>query len=134
MEGMTSWDDVRPHFERAAVAHLATLQPDGSPYSVPVWVGVEGDRLAVFMEEDSKKDAALQRDPRLALSITDPAEPLRMAEVRGRAATRLTGPAAQEIVDRIAVKYTGAPYDVREGMTAFLIEPARMTAHDYSGD
>jgi PPOX class probable F420-dependent enzyme len=131
---MTSWNDVRPYFDRAAVCHLATLQPDGAPYSVPVWVGVEGDHLAVFMEEGSRKDANLQRDPRVALSITDPAEPLSMAEVRGRAISRLTGPPAQEIVDRIAVKYTGERYFQRDGMTAFLVEPERMSARDYSAD
>lgn len=129
---MTSWSDVRPAFERAAVCHLATLLPDGAPHSVPVWVGVEGDRLAVFMQEGSRKDANIQRDPRVALSITNPREPLEMAEVRGRATERLTGAAAQEIVDRIAVKYTGAPYELRSGMTVFLVTPERQSAHDYS--
>lgn len=131
---MTSFDDVRPHFERAAVCHLATLMPDGAPYSVPVWVGVEGDRLAVFMEEDSRKDVNLQRDPRVALSITRPDEPLDMAEVRGSATERLTGAAAQEIVDRIAVKYTGKEYFRRSGHTVFLVTPEKMSAHDYSED
>ena len=131
---MTSWSDVKPHFERPAECHLATLLPDGAPYSVPVWVGVEGDRLAVFMDEDSRKDANLQRDPRVALSITDPDEPLDMAEVRGRVVQRLTGTDAQEIVDRIAVKYTGEPYFQRDGMTAYLVEPERMSARDYSAD
>jgi PPOX class probable F420-dependent enzyme len=131
---MTSWSDVHPHFERAAVCHLATLMSDGSPYSVPVWVGVEGEKLAVFMEEGSRKDANLQRDPRVALSITHPDEPLDMAEVRGSAAERLTGAEAQEIVDRIAVKYTGKEYFQRDGHTVFLVTPEKMSAHDYSGD
>ena len=34
----------RPNF-----AHLATLMADGSPHSVPVWVGREGDRLLVWL-------------------------------------------------------------------------------------
>ncbi len=131
---MSSWNDVRAYFDRDAVCHLATLQPDGSPYSVPVWVGVEGERLAVFMEEDSRKDENLRRDPRVALSITNPEQPLDMAEVRGRADVRLTGAEAQEIVDRIAVKYTGEPYVRREGMTAFLVTPERMSAKDYTAD
>ncbi len=36
----------RPNF-----AHLATLMADGSPHSVPVWVGREGDRLLVCTSE-----------------------------------------------------------------------------------
>jgi len=131
---VSDWNDVRPYFERPAVAHLATLMPDGAPYSVPVWVGVEGDGLAVFVEEGSRKDVNLERDPRVAVSITDPDEPLSMAEMRGRVVRRLTGAEAQEIVDRIAVKYTGKPYVQRDGMTAFLLEPTSHSANDYSAD
>lgn len=131
---MSDWNDVRPHFERVTVAHIATLLPDGGPHSVPVWVGVEGDELAIFMEEGSRKDLNLQRDPRIALSITDPDQPLSMAEVRGRVTRRLTGAAAQEIVDRIARKYTGSPYVQRDGMTAFLIRPEKHRARDYSAE
>lgn len=129
---MSDWNDVRPYFDRPVVAHIATLLPDGAPHSVPVWVGVEGEELAVFMEEGSRKDRNLQRDPRIALSVTDPEEPLSMAEVRGRVARRLTGEAAQELVDRIALKYTGEPYDIRSGMAAFLIRPERFRARDYT--
>ena len=53
---------------------------------------------------------------------------------RGRVERRLTGPEAQEIVDRIAVTYTGEPYVQRDGMAAFLVRPERMSAHDYSAD
>ena len=28
-------------------AHLATLMPEGSPQSVPVWVGREGEHLVI---------------------------------------------------------------------------------------
>jgi PPOX class probable F420-dependent enzyme len=129
---MSSWESVRPYFERAAVVHVATLLPDGAPHSVPVWVGVEGDRLAFFMEEDSLKDRNLRRDPRVALSVTRPDQPLDMATVRGRAVERLTGDAAMEVVDRIAQAYTGGPYDIRSGMTVFLIEADRHWANDYS--
>jgi PPOX class probable F420-dependent enzyme len=128
----TSWESVRRYFDRGALAHLSTLLPDGSPHSVPVWVGVEEERLAVFMETDSRKDRNLQRDPRLALSTVNPEEPLDMATVRGRAVTRITGDEAMPIVDRIARLYTGADYDVRSGMTAYLIEPERSWANDYT--
>ena len=129
-----NWPDVRPYFERAAVAHIATLLADGSPHSVPVWVGVEGDRLAVFMETDSLKDKNLRRDPRVAISITNPAEPLDMATVRGRAVERVEADAAMRIVDRIAEAYTGGPYDIRSGMVAFLIEIDRSWANDYTAE
>jgi len=38
--------EVRRLLEGTAVAHLATVLPDGSPHCVPVFVGTEGDRIA----------------------------------------------------------------------------------------
>ena len=130
----TGWNDARPYFERPAVVHVATIRPDGAPHSVPVWIGLEGDLLALFMEEGSAKDEHLSRDPRIALSVTNPDQPLDRAIVRGRAVRRLDGPEAQVIVDRIAEKYTGGPYDVRSGLVVLLIEPETASAHDYSAD
>lgn len=129
---MTPWESVRPYFERGAVVHLATLLPDGAPHSVPVWVGLEGDRIGVFMVERSRKDRNLRRDPRVALSVTRPDQPLDMAAVRGRATERLTGEAAMAVVDRISRLYTGEPYDVRTGLVAHLIDVERAWALDHS--
>ncbi|WP_291054304.1 PPOX class F420-dependent oxidoreductase [Herbiconiux sp.] len=129
---MASWESTRPYFERAAVAHVATLMPDGSPHSVPVWVGVEGDELAIFMVSGSRKDRNLQRDPRLAISVTRPDEPLDMATVRGVAVRRIDGAEAMPIVDRIAQKYTGGPYELRDGLTVFLVRPDTSWSNDYT--
>jgi PPOX class probable F420-dependent enzyme len=52
-------------------AHLATLMPDGSPQSVPVWVGREGDRILICTGAGSLKAKNTRRDPRIALSIID---------------------------------------------------------------
>jgi hypothetical protein len=34
-------------------AHLATVLPDGSPHSAPVWIGREGDRLFIATDDNS---------------------------------------------------------------------------------
>ncbi len=130
---MATWESTRPYFERAAIAHLATLLPDGAPHSVPVWVGVEGESLAVFMIADSRKDRNLQRDPRVAISVTNPENALDMASVRGVATRRMVGAEAMEIVDRIAVAYTGEPYELRSGLAAYLIRPEKLQVQNYSG-
>jgi len=44
------------------LAHFATVMPDGRPTSVPLWVGLEGDRLAVLTIPDSIKDRNIRRD------------------------------------------------------------------------
>jgi Pyridoxamine 5'-phosphate oxidase len=39
------FNEVKALLDGANFAHLATLMPDGSPQSAPVWVGREGDRI-----------------------------------------------------------------------------------------
>ena len=129
-----SWNDARPYFERSAVAHVATLMPDGAPHSVPVWVGVEGENIAFFMETGSRKDKNLAADPRVAFSVTDPENPLSMAFVRGRAERRIEGEEAWKIVDRISMKYTGEAYELREGMVVYLVSPETSWARDHSAE
>ncbi len=126
-----SWVDVRRYFERAALAHVATLMPDGSPHSVPVWVGLEGDDLSFFSLSGSRKDINVSADPRVAFSITNPANALDMAFVRGKVTRRIEGEAAMPVVDRIAERYTGGPYEIRSGLTAFLVSPDVVWANDY---
>lgn len=128
---MTEWDDTKPYFETTAIAHLATLMRDGSPHSVPLWVGVEGDRLAIFTETDTLKDCNLRRDPRVALSVTGADNPYAMAFVRGVAVERIDGDEAMPIVDRIATLYTGEPYGMREGLAVWFIEPRKAWARAY---
>ncbi|MGP3534993.1 TIGR03618 family F420-dependent PPOX class oxidoreductase [Microbacterium sp. RD1] len=127
-----NWTDVRPSFERAMVAHVATLMPDGAPHSVPVWVGIENDLIAFFSLAGSRKDENIRADPRVALSITHPDNMLDMASVRGRVIERIDGDAAMAIVDRIAERYTGTRYDIRSGLAVFLVRPDVFWARNYA--
>lgn len=51
---------------RRTSPHLATLMPDGSPQSAPVWVGVEGDHVLVATGEGPLKAKSTKRDLRVA--------------------------------------------------------------------
>jgi nitroimidazol reductase NimA-like FMN-containing flavoprotein (pyridoxamine 5'-phosphate oxidase superfamily) len=64
-------EDARRLFEGPNHAHLATLLPDGGPHSVPLWAGAEGNRIALLSLPSSRKARNLDRDPRVATSITD---------------------------------------------------------------
>ena len=118
-------DDVRALFEGANYAHLATVLPSGAPHSVPVWTGMEGEHVVFFTQPASRKARNLQRDPRVAFSITDHEQPYRMAQVRGRVASIVEGDPALEIIDRLAVKYTGKEFPMRSGVV-FLIDVERV--------
>jgi PPOX class probable F420-dependent enzyme len=96
--------DVRALFEGANFAHIATVLPDGGPHTVPIWVELEGDRIAFFTQEGSRKARNIARDPRVALSIADFDNPYRYATVRGRVVDRVDGEAALEVMDRMSVR------------------------------
>lgn len=115
----------------ANIAHIATLLPDGSPHSVPVWVGREGDRIAILTSPRSRKARNVARDPRVALSITDRERPNVTEFIRGRVVRTLDGDPAWDIIDRIAHKYIGGPYPLREDRIVLLIEPERTIANSY---
>lgn len=93
-------------FKKKAFAHLATLMPDGSPQTTPVWVDYDGQNILINTPVGTQKDKNLQRDGRVALSIIDPDNPYRYLEVRGRVAERTQNGADQHI-DAMARKYLG---------------------------
>jgi PPOX class probable F420-dependent enzyme len=114
--------EVRALFDGANTAHVATLMRDGSPHSVPTWIGVEGDRVAFLSSPSSVKGRNLRRDPRVSISVTDADRPTSMAQVRGRVGEILEGDWAWEAIDRIAHKYIGAPYPMRTDRVLFLVD------------
>jgi PPOX class probable F420-dependent enzyme len=116
--------EVRELLERRNFAHLATVLPDGSPHSVPVWIGVEGDHVVFFTQPESRKARNLAREPRVAISVVDLENPYRSGQLRGRVVGTVEGAEALEIIDRLAVKYTGEPFPMRSGVV-FLVEPER---------
>jgi PPOX class probable F420-dependent enzyme len=124
-------DAVRTLFDGPNYAHLATVLPDGAPHSVPVWVGLEGHRIAFLTDPSSRKARNLAHDPRVAISITDRDQPHTMAQVRGRVTERLDGDAAWTIIDRIAHKYIGQPYPLRTNRVVFLVTPEHARAQAF---
>jgi PPOX class probable F420-dependent enzyme len=118
-------DHVRELFERANFVHVASVLPNGAPHSVPVWAGIEDDRIAIFTQPSSRKARNLAADPRVALSVVDHEDPYQMAQVRGRVVETVEGDAALAIMDRMSVRYTGRPFPYRQGI-ALLIEPERV--------
>lgn len=107
------------------MAHLATLMADGSPHVSPVWVGIEGDRLAIFSTAPHLKVRNMRRDGRVAISVCDEHNPYRSVLIRGRVVEEIEGPAAVEIMDRISNRYVGTDFPVRTAIVSF-IEPERV--------
>ena len=101
--------DVRALLDEPNFAHLATLMPDGSPQSAPVWVGVEGDHVLVATGEGSLKAKNTE------------------AQLRGRVVERRPD-AKFEVMDRISRKYIGKEFPMRtnpEQRVVLVIEVQR---------
>jgi PPOX class probable F420-dependent enzyme len=124
-------DDTRALLSGTNIGHLATLLKDGAPHSVPLWVNLEGDRIAIFTEPSALKARNMDRDGRVALSITQADRPLTSAVIRGRVSERVDGDRGWEIVDRMSRKYQGTPYPRDPEMVVYLIEPEKAKATAY---
>ena len=117
--------EVRRVVTGTSIAHLATVLPDGSPHTVPLWVDTRGDRIVFLTGPNSRKARNLRRDPRMALSIAPVENPFMPVVIRGRVVEWLDGDAAWEIIDQISTKYTGGAYPRGEERVVALVEPER---------
>jgi PPOX class probable F420-dependent enzyme len=107
-------DAVRELLEAPNYVHLATLRADGSPRSCVVWVGLEGDHILVCTSDTEWKAKDMRRDPRVALSVRDMANPYRMAAIQGRV-VEVRPDEGCRYLDPISIKYTGAPFPSHGG-------------------
>lgn len=115
--------EIKALLDRPNFAHLATLMSDGSPQSVPVWVGREGEHILVCTGENSLKAKNTRRDARVALSVVDFHNPYEEVQLRGRVVEHRPDSDFKSM-DAISRKYTGKPFPFRnpEGRVAIVIE------------
>jgi PPOX class probable F420-dependent enzyme len=109
MPGVPIPEEARALLESDAVAHVVTLDEDGSPHVTAAWVGVEGDEIVIATLPDQRKLRNLRRDPRVALSIPSTTVNdwglLEYLVVYGSA--RVTEGGAPEVLQRLAHTYLG---------------------------
>ena len=103
-------DSVRAALTAGKLAHLVTVNPDGSPHVTVVWVGIDGDEIVSGHLMPQQKLRNVRRDPRVVLSLeTGGRNPIGLDEylvVHGRA--RLTEGGAPELLQRLAKVYLGS--------------------------
>src|SRR5689334_377561 len=97
-------DEVRAALTGGHLAHLVTLNSDGSPQLSVVWVGVEDDEIVSAHLPEHRKVRNVRRDGRVALSmVTGGRNPIGLDHhlvVYGRA--RITEGGAPELLQRLA--------------------------------
>ncbi len=103
-------DAARELIESGALAHMVTIDDDGSPQVAVVWVGLDGDQLvSAHLDGNQRKLRNLRRDPRVVISFeatTDNGIGMKhYLVVHGRA--RITEGGAPELLQRLAQTYVG---------------------------
>ena len=103
-------DAARSVIESGALAHLVTINGDGSPQMTVVWVGLDGDELvSAHLDGRQRKLQNIRRDPRVVLSFeAEGANAIGMRNylvVHGLA--RITQGGAPELLNALAQTYVG---------------------------
>lgn len=106
-------DELVDILQKNGFAHVATIGPDGEPQNNPVWYAWDGETIAISQTPGKQKYRNLQRDPRVALSIQDPADPYRYLEVRGEVASVEPDP-DYAFIHSLANRYMGQDYPYLE--------------------
>jgi PPOX class probable F420-dependent enzyme len=123
-------EDLLALLQRPSTCYLATLMPDGSPQVTQTWVDTDGEHVIINSVQSHVKTRNIERDPRVALTVSDPESPSRYVQIRGRV-LEVTTDGAAEHIETLAKKYLGKPYPWFGGRdqvrVIFVIEPENIS-------
>ncbi|MEH0824477.1 MULTISPECIES: PPOX class F420-dependent oxidoreductase [Micromonospora] len=87
------------------LAHVATIEADGTPHVTPVWVDTDGEHIVFNTAKGRQKYLNMSRNPVVAVSVADKADDFRTLWIKGTVEFVTEG--ADEHIDRLAKKYLG---------------------------
>jgi PPOX class probable F420-dependent enzyme len=102
-------EDLLALLREPSTCYLATSMADGSPQLTQTWVDTDGEHVLINTVQGHLKVRNIERDPRVAVAISDPDKPSRYFQVRGRVLDVTTDGAAEHI-EKLAQRYLGGPY------------------------
>ena len=102
-------ESAREVVRSGRLAHVATIDKDGSPYVTLAWVGLDGDDVVIGTLFDQRKLRNMRRDPRVTISIDTTERDESRLDVYlvmyGRATVVEGG--APELLQKLAYTYIG---------------------------
>lgn len=102
-------DELRTLLTSGSTCYLATTMPDGSPQVTQTWVDTDGHNVVINSVQGYQKMKNIDRDPRVALTVSSPDNPTRYDEVRGRVVS-VTPDGGVDHIEMLSQRYTGQPY------------------------
>lgn len=97
-----------------STCYIATAMPDGSPQLTQTWVDTDGEHILINTVQGFQKVRNVERDPRVAVTVSDPGNPRRYYAVRGRVVD-VTSDGGAEHIEKLAQKYLGGAYPWSRG-------------------
>jgi PPOX class probable F420-dependent enzyme len=125
-------DSTRDLFERPLLCSFTTINPNGQPHTVPVWVDYDGTYVRVNSPAQARKARNLKEGSKVAVLVLDPQNGGHWIEVQGHVAEiRDEANGAREHINALSQKYTGNPvYKSWNGGSEvrlmFVIEPDKV--------
>jgi len=102
-------EDLIALLAEPSTCYLATSMTDGSPQLTQTWVDTDGEHVLINTVQGHVKVRNIERDPRVAVAISDPDKASRYFQVRGRVID-VTADGAAEHIEKLAQRYLGGPY------------------------
>jgi PPOX class probable F420-dependent enzyme len=96
---------LREFLDATRFVTIATIDPDGSPRQAVLWYRVAGNQIVLNSAVGRRWPANLQRDPRIALSVTDAADGYRWVGLTGEATVVADQATAQADIAEMARRY-----------------------------
>lgn len=122
--------------ESPALAYMATLGPKGDPQVSPVWFLWDGSLLRFAFNKKRQKYRNLLRDPRVSVSMADPANPYRALEIRG-VVVRMEDDPGFRSINAASRKYlnrnsTSGELGAEDERVVIVVNPERVIAYPTS--
>jgi PPOX class probable F420-dependent enzyme len=125
-------DTVRALVSTGPLAHLTTLNSDGSPQVTVVWLGIQDEEFVTAHLGEYRKIKNIRIDGRVALSLLGKARtPQGLLEyVVAHGTARVTDGGAVDLLTRLAKIYIGPEKTSRHRLSG--IDPALLSISDQS--
>ena len=116
--------------ETKAFLYLATSMSDGAPQVTPIWFNTDSDHILINSAKGRVKDRNMRKRPVVAVCISDPANPYRYLQIRGRV-VEVSEEGANDHINTLSLKYRGHPYEFAAGQVRVIykILPEKVDAH-----
>ncbi len=115
-------DDQILLFTEPNFGYLATVMPDGSPQVTALWIDHRDGLIWVNTQSGRTKPTNIERDPRVAIAVTDRNDPYTAVHVRGRV-VEMTNEGANDHIRWLAKKYRGDDrFDFKPGTRRIIVK------------